>query len=267
VGGTARLSRVYGDETWRVYEALDESLGPGGPDSLYDLAGSHLTAGARVLDAGCRDAVHLIRLAELYGVRGAGIDAVPIHVQRARSAVAAAGLDDRLEIVLGVLEELPFPEQHFDFVWCRDVLEQVDDLDAALRESTRVLRSGGRMLVFTVVTTARLTPDDAELLAHHMGNVPENLDQHRIEAAFAAAGLHVQRRDVIGTEWREHAEERDGTVSRALLRLARLRRQRGDFVGRFGADVCDHIEANLHWEVFQFLGKLLPVVYLLRRVD
>jgi hypothetical protein len=25
------------------------------------------------------------------------------------------------------------------------------------------------------------------------------------------------------------------------------------------------VEANLHWEAFQFLGKLLPTVYILRR--
>ena len=30
-------------------------------------------------------------------------------------------------------------------------------------------------------------------------------------------------------------------------------------------EVFEHIEANLHWEVFQFLGKLLPTVYVLVR--
>lgn len=28
-----------------------------------------------------------------------------------------------------------------------------------------------------------------------------------------------------------------------------------------------NVDSNLHWEVFQLLAKLLPVVYLLRRVD
>ena len=60
--GSAQLSRVHGEETWRVYEVLDESLAPSGPVSLHDLAGSYLAPGSRVLDAGCRDAAHLIRL-------------------------------------------------------------------------------------------------------------------------------------------------------------------------------------------------------------
>jgi len=260
-----RLSRVYGDETWRVYDALDESLSPRGPDALYELAGSFLTAGSTVLDAGCRDATHLIALVERFDVTGVGIDAVEVHVERARAAVDAAGAADRIEVQAGVLEELPFPDARFDFVWCRDVLEQVDDLDRALAESLRVLRDGGRMLVYTTFATDRLTLQDATLLDRHLGNVAENLDRTRVETAFARAGFTVERTNEIGTEWREHVEERDGTVSRALLRLSRLRRQREVLIERFGSDVYHHVEANLHWEVFQFLGKLAPVVHVLAR--
>jgi hypothetical protein len=53
-------------------------------------------------------------------------------------------------------------------------------------------------------------------------------------------------------------------VSRALLRLARLRRQREDIVAHHGQDIYDQVEANLHWELFQFLGKLEPLVHVLR---
>jgi SAM-dependent methyltransferase len=264
-GKPTRLDRVYGEETWHVYDALDESLSPRGPDSLYDVVESYLSAGARVLDAGCRDAAHLIALVDRYDVTGVGVDAVAVHVERARAAIDAAGVGDRVDVLVGVLEELPFPDAHFDLVWCRDVLEQVDDLDRVLAESFRVLRVGGRMLVYTTFATARLTLQDAALLDRHLGNVPENLDRRRVETAFARAGFTVERKDEVGTEWREHVEERAGTVSRALLRLARLRRQRKAMIERFGRDVYDHVEANLHWEVFQFLGKLAPVVYVLAR--
>ena len=61
------------------------------------------------------------------------------------------------------------------------------------------------------------------------------------------------------------SKSEEGAVSQALLRLSRLRRQRDALVQRFGQDIYDHVEANLHWETFQFLGKLLPTVYILRR--
>jgi ubiquinone/menaquinone biosynthesis C-methylase UbiE len=256
---------VYGDETWRVYDVLDESMSPSGPDSLYDLAGRYLTAGSRVLDAGCRDAAHLIRLIQLYGATGVGVDPVEIHIERARAAIEDAGVADRAEVLVGAMQDLPHPDGHFDFVWCRDVVEQVDDLDAAFHEAFRVLSPTGHMLVYATFATDRLSDQEAELLAHHLGNVPANLIEANVEAAFRRAGFLIERKDVIGSEWREHVEERRGAVSRALLRLSRLRRQRDELAQRFGQDIYDSVEANLHWEVFQFLGKLLPVVYILRR--
>ena len=39
--------------------------------------------------------------------------------------------------------------------------------------------------------------------------------------------------------------------------------RRDELVRRFGQDIYDHVEANLHWDTFQFLGKLLPTVYVL----
>jgi hypothetical protein len=60
----ARLSRVYSDETWSLYKLLDRSLDPRGPDWLHTRAGEYLTPGSVVLDAGCRDGAHLIRLVQ-----------------------------------------------------------------------------------------------------------------------------------------------------------------------------------------------------------
>ena len=32
-----------------------------------------------------------------------------------------------------------------------------------------------------------------------------------------------------------------------------------------GTDIYGHIESTLHWQVYQFLGKLLPVIYVARK--
>ena len=47
--------------------------------------------------------------------------------------------------------------------------------------------------------------------------------------------------------------------------LARPRRQRDDIVNWRGQEIYDHIEANLHYEVLLSLGKLEPVVHMLRK--
>ncbi len=260
-----QLARVYSPLTWDVYAELDVSLDPRGPDVLLQRAAEFLVPGSTVLDAGCRDAAHLIRLVRGRAVTGIGIDPVARHVQRARSAIDSAGLRSQISIRQHTMEEAPSLGSEFDLIWCRDVLEQVADLTGALRGVAEVLKPRGRMIVFTTTSTELLQPGDSSLLNHHLGNVAANLVEANLEAAFAVAGLEVEDRDVIGTEWREHAEERTHPVSIALLRLARLRRTRESAVARHGTEVYQHVEANLHWELFQFLGKLRPTVYVLRR--
>ena len=242
------VSRVYGPETWAVYDLLDRSLDPRGPETMLALAVERLTAASRVLDVGCRDASHLIELVRATGASGVGLDPVSRLVEQARAAVAGAGLADRVRIVEAAMRDIPFPDGSFDLVWCRDVLEVVEDLDAGLAEIARVLRPGGHVLVYTVFATERLEPKEAELLlGQSLALVADNLVEEKVEAAFRRAGLAVVARDEIGTEWREHAEERMQPASRALLRLARLRRQRDRVVELAGAEIYAHVESNLHW--------------------
>ena len=260
-----KLSRIYSDDTWHLYELLDTSLEPRGPDWLVAKAGSYLHPGATVLDAGCRDAAHLIRLVQENGVTGIGIEPVVVHVERARAAVAAANLEGRIEVVHGTIEGCDFPDGCFDFIWCRDVLEQVESLPAFMHQLARLLRPSGVALVFTIVATDLLEPGDRTLLGHHMGVVEANLSESNLEGSFAGAGLRIRERNIIGTEWREHAEERTQPISRALLRLARLRRRRNEIFDSPSEDIYRHVEANLHWDLLQMLGKLQPIVYVLER--
>jgi SAM-dependent methyltransferase len=258
------MSRVYSEETWSVYDLLDRSLDPRGPDSLHELAAEYLLPGAVILDAGCRDAADLIRLVRANDATGVGVDPVELHVARANAAVASAELGGRVEIVQGVIEALPHPDGHFDFVWCRDVVEQLDLLVPALKGAARVLKRDGHMLVYTVFVTDLLMPQEFELLERHLGNVSSNLVERNVEEAFESAGLAIERKEAIGTEFEEYAEERTQPGSRTLLRIARLRRLRRSLIESHGEDIYNHVEANLHWEVFQFLGKLQPTVYVLR---
>ncbi|WP_152364208.1 class I SAM-dependent methyltransferase [Microlunatus speluncae] len=259
------LERVYGPLTWTLYEQLDVSSNPRSPDWLRGLAAGLLPPDGSVLDAGCRDAAHLIQLArDLPGITGVGVEPVPVHVRAAEEAVVAAGLSDRVKIILGEIATVAGQGRTFDLVWCRDVLEQVADLPGAVADLARLTGPAGLLVVFTTVTTELLAPAEAALLGHHLGNVAANLSRDAVEAAFTAAGLATVATHEIGTEWREWSEERGRPVSKALLRLARLRRDRARFVAAHGAEIVAHVEANLHWEAYQFLGKLLPIVYVLR---
>jgi ubiquinone/menaquinone biosynthesis C-methylase UbiE len=259
------VSRVYGPETWEVYDLLDQSLDPRGPETMLAFALERMAPESHVLDVGCRDASHLIELVRRSGATGVGLDPVDRLAERARAAVAEAGLTERIEIVERSMHDIGFADSSFDLVWCRDVFTVVDDLDAGVEELARVLRVGGYLVVYSVFATDRLEPNEAELLGQNLANVPPNLIEANVVTFFQRNGLEVVLRDEIGTEWREYAEERSQPVSQALLRLARLRRRRDQIVEQAGEDIYLHVEANLHWLVYQFLGKLLPTIFVLQK--
>ncbi|MGH3053683.1 MAG: class I SAM-dependent methyltransferase, partial [Gaiellaceae bacterium] len=108
------VSRVYGPETWEVYDLLDRTLDPRGPNGMLQNGIERLTHASRVLDVGCRDASHLIELVRATGASGVGLDPLSRLIEQARTAVGDASLDDRIELLEGVMHQIPFPDDSFD---------------------------------------------------------------------------------------------------------------------------------------------------------
>jgi len=219
--------------------------------------------GQRILDVGCGDGA-LTRFLARNGATATGIDISAVTLQRARSAEAVAGAD----YVEGVGEKLPFPDASVDGVIYMNALHHVpvEGQAKAIAEAARVLKPRGRMLVYTCFATDLLEPREAAMINGPLGNIPANLDRARVEDAFRSAGLAIERKDVIGTEWREYEEERTRPASRDLLRLARLRRRREEIVEQYGQELYDLAQASLCWLPYLLLGKLQPTMYILKRL-
>ena len=248
--------------------ALDESHGARGPEMLYDLvAGFGLAPGAVALDVGCGSGRQAIELAERFGLVVTGIDPVPSHVAEAEAALGAApsGLAARVSFELGRAEQLRFGDESVDLVWCKDVLVHVIDLKAAYREIQRVLRTGGRGLIYqSCFATDRLEPKEAEVL-WGVGFVRENADPARTDAAIAASGLQVDDAIQVGLEWGEYAQEHSGKAGRRLLHTARLLREPDRYRSRFGAAAYDIMLGDCLWHVYRLLGKMDERVYVLSK--
>jgi len=106
---------------------------------------SRVTAGpgSRVLDVATGTAAVAIELVRRHGCSVVGIDQSPEMLAEGRSRVEAAGLSDRIELVEGRAEELPFEDAAFDGLTFTYLLRYVDDPGATLRELVRVVRPGG----------------------------------------------------------------------------------------------------------------------------
>lgn len=251
--------------------ALDTSLNPRGSEMLYDLVdGLGLAAGATVVDVGCGEGAHTLALAERFGFVVTGYDPVERHIELGRAELAEQAqqhpdLSRRVRFALGKAEALPVDDASVDLVWCRDVLVHVAALDRAYAEFRRVLRVGGHVVVFQMMGSDRLEPREAEWLWRTMGVVPASAEPGRTEAAIAEAGLRVDDRIEVGTEWGERAEEQTGTGGRQLLHASRLLRSPDRYVAEFGPAAYEIMLGDCLWHVYGMIGKLSRQVYLLTR--
>jgi ubiquinone/menaquinone biosynthesis C-methylase UbiE len=94
-----------------------------------------------VLDNGCGTAKHAVWNAGHVGLM-VGSDPATLFADAALEQVALARADSRV---------LPFVDNSFDKAFSIDILEHfpLEVIDAYLRETARVLRPGGRMLIFS----------------------------------------------------------------------------------------------------------------------
>jgi len=239
---------------------LDESLHPHGPEQLLDLvAGMGLAPGAVALDVGCGEGRHALVLHERFKFDVTGIDPVSRHLEAARAAAGEGGP----AFMYGTAEQIPAGSETVDLIWCRDVLEHIPDLPRAYAEFRRVLRPGGRALVYQVFGTELLEPREAAWLFDTMGVVPANADHARTEAAIDAAGLRIDQRIVVGTEWGEWAQEHHGRGGRKLLHAARLRRDPARYIDRFGHAAYNIMLGDCLWHLYAQIGKLSRRIYIL----
>lgn len=122
----------------------------------YDLVArdiARLCTGGRVLDIGTGPARLLLTLhRQAPRLVLTGMDASAPMVAAARRHVAAAGLSGVIQVTAGNASDLPFPNGAFDLVVSTGSIHHWKDPVRALGEVHRVLRDGGRALMYDLVS-------------------------------------------------------------------------------------------------------------------
>src|SRR5438874_13745783 len=124
-----------------------------------------LPAGVSILDAGCGTGEISMRLAQMFDrARLLGVDVIDAHLERARARCAAFG--DRTRFEHRSIFDLELPDQTFDLVVCRHVLQSIPHPDRVIGELARVTRRGGWLHLIVEdylmihFEPRRLDPDD-----------------------------------------------------------------------------------------------------------
>jgi demethylmenaquinone methyltransferase/2-methoxy-6-polyprenyl-1,4-benzoquinol methylase len=129
------------DPRWR--RTMVRELRPSAQDRVLDVAtGTGMVAAALVRSSGCA----VVALDQ----------SAPMLEGARRRIEGDAMLRDRVSIVRGEAESLPFADGEFDAVTFTYLLRYVDDPAATLRELTRVLKPGGRIASLEFAVPSRL---------------------------------------------------------------------------------------------------------------
>lgn len=104
---------------------------------------------ARVLEVGCGPGHLSVRMARAHDLDVTGLDLDPQMIERARANVDEhPGTGRSPAFVIGDVAALPFDDASFDVVVSTFSLHHWSDPPAGLREIERVLRPGGRALIW-----------------------------------------------------------------------------------------------------------------------
>ena len=93
----------------------------------------------RILDVGCGTGANLLMLSKFGEAEGVDVSHDALSFCRERGVQ---------KVTHGAAEQLPYDDASFDLVTALDVVEHLDDDLAGLKEFRRVLRPGGRALLF-----------------------------------------------------------------------------------------------------------------------
>ncbi|HLK29213.1 MAG TPA: methyltransferase domain-containing protein [Puia sp.] len=104
--------------------------------------------GNHVLDVGCGIGLQVLAMAKLAGKTGkvVGTDISAVMIDIAKSRTSDSGLP--LEFLTADAASQPFPDQSFDGVRTERVLMYVPDTQKTINEFKRLLKPGGRLVIF-----------------------------------------------------------------------------------------------------------------------
>lgn len=117
-----------------------------------------------ILDTGCRDGWVLDFLNSLGYTKVIGIELLQEYVDYCKERGRT--------VVFGDLHKIPFQDEHFDFVYCRHVLEHCLDPVLVLNELMRVAKNGGAVYCSF--------PLEGNIFGKHTTSIPNINSVHKI---------------------------------------------------------------------------------------
>ena len=178
------------EEVTAVPDGANLGLGCGNPQAI-----AALQPGEVVLDLGSGGGFDCFLASRQVGDAGRviGVDMTPEMVSRARANATKGGFTNT-DFRLGEIEHLPVSDQTVDVIISNCVINLSPAKQQVFDEAFRVLRSGGRLAISDIVTTAELPPEiknDLDMMYSGCISGASSVDE--VKAMLSQSGF----RDVI----------------------------------------------------------------------
>ncbi len=217
-----RKEKTYGRDIYRKPDFVAKGSGEMEAWVYFPLAIDIIKQNGyhRVLDLGCGDATFLQHLCQTTDVKGYGIDLAPQAIADGERLVAAAGLQDRIQLAVAditKLEKTPAQFQDVDaattFFVLHEILWHGPDAVIEVLRSFRRLFPGVPFIVFEVIR-----PDDDEM-RRRPGMMVQYLLQHELSHQKLVSSQ--QWREIFRAAGFTHVDEHYYGFSRTAMFILR----------------------------------------------
>jgi sarcosine/dimethylglycine N-methyltransferase len=209
-------------------------------------------AGKRVIDLGSGYGGAARVLAGEKGANVTCLNLSAVENERNRKLTEAAGLSDRIEVVDGSFDKMPFEDASFDIAWSQDAILHAPDRSAVLDEVARVLKPGGLFVFHDPMQADGLADKTALQPIYDRIHLPDlaSIGFYRdglMERGFSELETEVLTQQ-LGTHYRRVRED-------LLSRKDELGLP-NDFVTRMAAGLNHWVEGaangNLRWAIMLY---------------
>ncbi len=119
-------------------------------------------AGKKLLDLGAGYGGAARVLAGEHGAEVTCLNLSAVENERNHEMNAAAGLSDKIDVIDGSFDAMPFDDASFDMAWSQDAILHAPDRSAVLDEVARILKPGGLFIFHDPMQADQL--DDTDVL-------------------------------------------------------------------------------------------------------
>ena len=258
-------STIWGGEDIHIglYESADEPISVASQRTVQTMAGylPELRTGDIILDLGSGYCGAARYLAKTYGVQVKAVNLSEVENQRARELNLAAYLAEKIQVIDGSFESLPFESANetegFDVIWSQDAILHSAQREQVLAEAFRVLKPGGHF-VFTDPMQADNCPQ---------GVLQPILDRIHL-SSFGSPGFYHQVAEQLGFDVIRFDNLTQQLINHYQRVLDETERHTDKLIGKIDPDYIERMKTGLsHWIEGGKNGYLAWGIFLLQKPE